>query len=44
MLYMDNGAGSDIATVVYNGRTNPSTTQAFIMNLQTGMTYKFQVK
>ena len=41
ILYMDNGVGSDISTVIYDGRNNPSTLTAYIGNLVTGRTYKF---
>jgi len=40
---MDNGAGSLVNTIVYDGKTNPAATQAYINNLKTGTTYKFQV-
>ena len=40
---MDNGAGSTITNIAYNGLTNPSATQASISNLQTGLIYKFNV-
>ena len=40
---MDNGAGSSISTLAYDGRTNPSTLQAYLANLKSGSTYNFNV-
>ena len=42
ILYSDNGNGSDISQIAYNGKANPSTIKVHLYNLNSGSTYKFQ--
>ena len=42
-VYADNGSGSNIDKVVYDGINNPSETKVYINNLKTRATYRSNV-